>query len=100
MNDKEKELYFLQIVRVNGNIYHLTRDGWSYKDIFSTLSRLSLDGIVRVEETKTRLTQKGNVYYRSLCKQLGKKGIARYLSIDNNRKRTLIPKDGVYIPQP
>lgn len=100
MNDKEKELYFLQIVRVNGNIFHLTWDGWSYKDIFSTLSRLSLDGIVRVEETKTRLTQKGNVYYRSLCKQLGKKGIARYLSIDNNRKRPPIPKDGVYIPQP
>lgn len=99
MSDKEKELYFLQIVRVNGNIYHLTWDGWSYKDIFSTLSRMSLDGIVREEETKTRLTQKGNVYYRSLCRQLGKKGIARYLSIDNNRKRAPIPQDKVYIPQ-
>ena len=99
MNDKEKELFFLQVVRVNGNIYHLTWEGWSYKDIFSTLSRLSLDGFVRVEETKTRLTQKGKVYYRTLCKQLGRTGIARYISIDVNRKRAPIPKDKVYIPQ-
>lgn len=98
MSDKEKELYFLQIVRANGNIYHLAWDGWSYKDIFSTLSRFSLAGIVRVEETKTRLTQKGNEYYRTLCRQLDKKGVARYLTIDNNRKRTPISQAQVYIP--
>lgn len=99
MNDKEKELYLLQIIRVNGNVYHLTWSGWSYKDIFSTLSRLSLLGVVRVGETEIRLTIKGNKYYRDLCKQLGKKGIARYLSVDNNRKRTPISQDEVYIPQ-
>ena len=98
MNDKEKELQFLQIIRVNGNIYHLIMSEWTYRDIIVTLNRFSKAGLVTVHEGGTVLTQKGNLYFKNLYKVLGKKGVARFLSTATDRKFSPLSKESIYIP--
>ena len=99
MNDKEKELQFLQIVRVNGNIYHLTLSNWSYHDIVKMYSSFSMKGIVAVHGGQgTFLTQKGNEYIKSLYKEMGIKGIGRFLLPATEHKIAPLSKEVVYVP--
>lgn len=98
MSDKEKELQFLQIVRVNGNLYHLTLSDWSYHDIIKMLNVLSRNGIVAVEKQGTYLTIKGQEYFKSLYKNMGKKGVERFLSPVTEHKFESLTKESVYIP--
>lgn len=98
MNDKERELQFLQIVRVNGNLYHLTLTGWTYRDIVKMLSDFSKNGVVAVREHGTHLTSKGNAYMKELYKALGKKGVERFLSPALEHKNEPLSKESIYIP--
>lgn len=98
MNESELDLQFLQLIRVNGNMYHLLMSGWTHTDIIKTLSRLAKQGIVKVKDSGTSMTAKGNHYFNNLCKTLGKKGISRYLSPDNQQRIQPMPKETIYIP--
>ena len=98
MNDKEKELQFLQIVRVNGNLYHLTLSGWTYRDVLGMLNRFVKLGLVAVREGETLLTQDGNEYYKRMYKSLHKKGVSRFLAPALNYKSNQLSKEAVYIP--
>ena len=98
MNDKEKELQFLQIARLNGNLYHLVLADWSYRDIVRMMSQFSRKGIVSVSEQGTLLTSKGNEYFKSLYKSLGKRGIDRFLSPAIDRKHESFSKESIYVP--
>lgn len=98
MNESELELQLLQLVRVNGNIYHLLIRGWTHTDIIKTLSNLAKQGVVKVNESGTSMTVKGQQYFRNLCNSLGKKGIGRYLSPDIEHRILPLPKDSIYIP--
>ena len=98
MNDKEKELQFLQIVRVNGNIYHLVFSDWSYREIVEMLSYFSKKGMISTKERGTYLTPKGNEYYKQLYKSMGKKGVARFLTQATDHRIEQLSKESVYIP--
>lgn len=98
MNDKEKELQFLQIVRVNGNIYHLTLSNWSYRDIVKMYSFFYMKGIVAVHEQGTFLTQKGNEYIKSLFRDMGIKGVGRFLYRATEHKIAPLSKEEIYVP--
>ena len=98
MNESELDLQFLQLIRVNGNMYHLLISGWSHVDIIKTLSRLAKQGIVKVNDSGTTMTAKGNQYFNNLCKSLEKKGIGRFLSPDIQHRIKPIPKEAIYIP--
>ena len=98
MSDKESELQFLQIVRVNGNIYHLTLIGLSYLDIVKKMSDYSKKGIIAVHRDGTSLTPKGNEYMKALYKELGKNGIERFLSPAFEHKIESLSKESIYIP--
>ncbi len=98
MSESELDLQLLQLIRVNGNMYHLLISGWTHTDIINTLSRLAKQGVVKVKDSGTSMTAKGNNYFNNLCKTLGKKGISRYLSPDNRQRIKPIPKETIYIP--
>lgn len=98
MNDTEKELQFLQIVRVNGNLYHLTLSGWSYKEVIEMLSSLSRRGVVDVRDGGTVLTKKGNEYFKKLYTSLEKKGVDRFLLPALEHKNVRLIKETIYIP--
>lgn len=98
MNESELDLQFLQLIRVNGNMYHLLISGWSHSDIIKTLSRFAKQGIVKVNDSGTSMTAKGNQYFNNLCKSLGKKGIGRYLLPDIQHRIQAISKESIYIP--
>ena len=98
MNESELDLQFLQLIRVNGNMYHLLISGWSHADIIKTLSRLAKQGIVKVNDSGTTMTAKGNLYFNNLCKSLEKKGIGRFLSPDIQHRIQSIPKEAIYVP--
>ena len=98
MNESELDLQFLQLIRINGNMYHLLISGWTHTDIIKTLSRLAKQGIVKVSDSGISMTTKGNKYFNDLCKFLEKKGISRYLSLDYQHRNLSIPKEAIYLP--
>ncbi len=98
MNAKEKDLQFLQIVRVNGNLYHLTMSGWTIGEIMKMMNYFLREGMVTMQEGRTFLTQKGNKYFKYLNKSFGKKGIARFLIPATNHKFDPLSKESIYLP--
>lgn len=98
MKDKAKELQFLQVIRVNGNLYHLTLSGWTYREVIEMLSDFSRSGLVTIREDGTMLTIRGMQYFKSLYKSLGKKGVSRFLSPASEHKMEPLSKESIYIP--
>lgn len=98
MNDRYRELQFLQVLRVDGNLYHLFSSGWTNSDIIMTFERYEKDGLINVTQEGVELTKKGKLYFNKLCKFLGKRGISRYLSLSLEFQITPLSKDSIYIP--
>lgn len=98
MNDKEKELLLLQTIRVNGNSMYLVRQGMSIFEIKKLIDSLVKRCIVQKREEKMSLTKEGEMYFYELNRELGRKGLYRFLSPDYVFRNVPEPIDKVYVP--
>lgn len=99
MNDKEKLLFLLQIIRVNGNVMHLLYLDISMVRITQMLENLKKSGHITSNQEHLSLTKKGERLFCQLNYELGKKGMYRYLSPYFHYRITPISIDAVYVPQ-
>ena len=99
MNDKQWMLALLQIIRANGNINTLLNDEFTFLKFSESMRLLKRQGFIRIQEDRTMLTPKGYSLYTSLCKELGLRGLYRYLMPDLRNRLYPISLDDIYIPK-
>lgn len=97
--DKKWELSLFQILRVCGNVYYLADDRHSYTDILLYISKLRDRGLVIKTDDQLRLTKDGQIYYRQLCRSLGKRGLYKYLMESNDKRIPSLALDDIYVPR-
>lgn len=98
MNDKEREILLLQIIRVNGNTMYLLKQGMSLPEIKKQIDLLVRRGIVMRKDNMLSLTKGGEQYLYEINHQMGRKGLYRYYSPDYVARNIPEPVDKVYIP--
>lgn len=96
--ENEKIVAMLQIIRCNGNLLSMQTDDYPLPRIVDTFEMLTLEHYVYVDHTTTRLTEKGEDLYRQLCRQLGLRGIYRYIMPNVARRIPELDIDEMYIP--
>lgn len=89
----------IQIVRVNGNILFLLDNTCSMVILVRTIQKLKKENILYVLHDRIRLTEEGEVYFRSLSKWLKKRGLYKYFCSDNSVKLIQISQEDIYIPK-
>lgn len=89
----------IQVVRVNGNIFFLLDNSCSMDTIVRTIQKLKKKNILYVLHDRMKLTEEGEVYFRSLSMWLKKRGLYKYLCSDNSVKSIQISQEDIYIPK-
>lgn len=98
MNDNEKILLLLQLIRVNGNVHHLTWMGWTHYDILQKLDILFKKNVIDNNNNRISLTNKGKDYFNALSKSLKQKGLYKYFKPDYYSKTIALSNEDIYIP--
>ena len=98
MNDGERLLELLQIIRVNGNTEYLLRKGYTLSDLLAALEDLQAAGMVIIRQDGISLTRKGEVYFHALNRKFGRRGLYKYFNMSSVYKRLQISLDTVYVP--
>ncbi len=99
MNDNERILFLMQLIRVDGNIEHLRSLGWSYIDVLSQLDRLSGKGLLIQKEYSYKLSSSGEKYFQTICRNLRKRGLYKYFSPDYTERTSKLSEEDIYIPR-
>ena len=101
MNGKNKQwiLSFLQIIKVDGNINFLMNEEYSFLKFTRTMHQLKKEGYIRIEGDKTLLTDKGERLYNQLCRDLGKRGLYRFIMPDLRSQFPPMALDDIYVPK-
>lgn len=89
----------IQVVRVNGNIFFLVDNSCSMDTLIRTIQKLKKKNILYVLHDRMKLTEEGEVYFRSLSVWLKKRGLYKYLCSDNSVKSIQISQEDIYIPK-
>ena len=67
MQDNSEQIFkLLQIIRVNGNIYFLLHNGYSFHSMIKTLDNLRDLNIIIIDGERLHLTKKGENYFHKL----------------------------------
>ena len=98
MNDGERLLELLQIIRVNGNTEYLLRKGYALSDLVAAIEDLQATGMVMVRQDGIGLTRKGESYFHDLNRRLGRRGLYKYFNMSSVYKGLQISLDTVYVP--
>lgn len=100
MQDNSEQIFkLLQIIRVNGNIYFLLHNGYSFHSMIKTLDNLRDLNIIIIDGERLHLTKNGEKYFHKLSVALQKRGLYKYLCSDSSHKSILISPDDVYVPR-
>ena len=98
MNDNERLLVLLQIIRVNGNTEYLLRKGYTLSDLSAAIEDLHDTGMVVIHQGGIILARKGEAYFHALNKKMGRRGLYKYFNVCSVYKRLQIALDAVYVP--
>lgn len=75
MQDNSEQIFkLLQIIRVNGNIYFLLHNGYSFHSMIKTLDNLRDLNIIIIDGDRLHLTKKEKIIFIScllLCRREG-----------------------------
>ena len=96
---KEKEFYILlTIVKSNGDVKKLTREGVSYKSIAEMTNKAILDNLIIYENYSISLTDKRNEILLELGKRLKIIDKSNWIEPENESKIQKLDKNEVYLP--
>lgn len=98
MNDDEKLLLLLQLIRVNGNTEYLLRYNFTLTSLAETINKLQNSDYISYVDNKLLLTKKGDHLFRFLNKKIGRRGLYKYFNVDSTTKSVQYPIDAVYVP--
>lgn len=98
MNDNELLLMLLQTIRVNGNTMFLLEHGYTLSTLNRDIDMLKKEGYVKSVKNGLSLTEKGEELFYFKNKELGRKGLYKYISCMLSLKDEPMPLDAVYVP--
>ena len=98
MNDDEKLLLLLQMIRVNGNTEYLLRYDYTLTSLADAINGLQEGGMINITAQSLELTQRGEELFRGLCLKLHKRGVYRYFNVNSISRTTPVSCDAVYVP--
>lgn len=98
MNDEELLLLLLQTIRVNGNTIYLLEHGYTLSALNKDIDMLKEQGLVRSVEQELLLTKKGETFFYSKNRELGRRGLYRYISSMLSLKDEPMSENEVYVP--
>lgn len=98
-DNQEQILLLLQIVKTNGNVMTLVRNGMELSKLSRIISTLSMNGILCVGNDFVELTSKGEDYLKQIAKSLGKRGLYAYFGVEDYYRNSIkISTEDIYIP--
>lgn len=98
MNDDELLLLLMQTIRVNGNTIYLLEHGYTLSGLTKDIDGLKERGLVSKIEEKLVLTAKGVAFFKEKNKEMGRKGLYKYISRMLSLKDEPMPLNAVYVP--
>lgn len=98
MNDDERTLMLLQIIRINGNTEYLLKMDFTLTEISTRIGSLFQDGVIRQTNEGIELTRDGELFFQKLNRKLGRRGLYKYFSVDSVSKDIPYPIESVYVP--
>lgn len=98
MNEDEQILLLLQIIRVNGNSAYLLSQGYTVLSLSKEIDKLQRNGYITINRENLFLTKKGEVLFHKLNKKLNRRGLYKYLNVNDNFHDIPMPLDEVYVP--
>lgn len=98
MNDDELLLLLMQTIRVNGNTFYLLEHGYTLSRLTKDIDSMKERGFVRNVEEKLVLTEKGEAFFNKKNKEMGRKGLYKYISLMFSLKDAPIPLNAIYVP--
>lgn len=98
MNDDELLLLLIQTIRVNGNTIYLLEHGYTLSGLTKDIDSLKDQGLVKNKEEKLVLTEKGEAFFNEKNKEMGRKGLYKYISRMFSSKDEPMPLNTVYVP--
>ena len=98
MNDNELLLLLIQTIRVNGNTIYLLEHGYTQSGLTKDIDSLKEQGLVNTKEEKLVLTEKGEAFFNEKSKEMGRKGLYKYMSRMLSLKDDPMPQNAVYVP--
>lgn len=99
MKDEERILMLLQLIRINGDVKHLQKMGWSYVQIYNKLDEFMCTGLIQQDNDFIRLTKKGEHAFHYLSKILKQRGLYKFFKPSYDDKIVKINKNDIYIPE-
>lgn len=101
MKDKDKQwiLSLLQIIKVDGDINFLINEEYTFLKFTRTMRQLKKEGYIQIKGDKTLLTDTGETLYNQLCRDLGKRGLYRYIMPDLRNQFLPMALDDIYVPK-
>lgn len=98
MNEDEQIILLLQIIRVNGNSAYLLSQGYSILSLSKEIDKLKRNGYIVIDRGDLSLTKKGEDLFHKLNRKLNRRGLYKYLNINDNYHDIPMPLDEVYVP--
>ncbi len=98
MNEDEQILLLLQIIRVNGNSAYLLSQGYTVLSLSKEIDKLKRNGYIAINRGDLFLTTKGEELFHKLNKKLNRRGLYKYLNVNDNYHDIPMPLDEVYVP--
>jgi hypothetical protein len=96
---KEKELYILlTVIKNNGDVKRLTREGLSYKDVAEMTNKAITDGLIIYGNDSISLSEKGSEILLMLDKRLKQTDKNKWIEPENQSKTSILDKNDVFLP--
>lgn len=98
MNEDEQILLLLQIIRVNGNSAYLLSQGYTILSLSKAIDKLKRNGYITINRGDLSLTKKGEDLFYKLNRKLNRRGLYKYLNVNDNHRDIPMSLDEVYVP--
>lgn len=98
MQQEEKELLLMQLIKVDGSINSFIEAGLNYVDVYKLIQCYKKRKYIMMKEDKLLLTQLGEVRFNEVCLHLNKRGLYKYLSPNIKYRLDPIRLEKIYIP--
>lgn len=96
---KEKELYILlTVIKNNGDVKRLIREGLSYKDVAEMTNKAISDGLIVYDNDLISLSEKGRETYLMLDKKLKIIDKSKWIEPENKSRTSILDKNDVFLP--
>jgi predicted methyltransferase len=95
---KKNKILLLHLIKSNGDIKQLIREGLSYKDVSGLLEVLVNEELIIYDDTKIKLTKAGLKYFEKGQATIKKQNKDLWIEAETKSKIPKLEKDFIFLP--